>query len=166
MTEFYHDVATAADHSKFSALWLQALVTDPACFLDAIDHEIGNSSEDWARKITKPNDLTLLGYTEIDPNEPDGIVSVNIGKNYALIHGLYVKPSYRRNGLGSYLVESAIDAARSKGMPLVRAQTLYGNEPAQKLFENCGFDTRGGKLINRSRYGRQFGGYTHDMNVQ
>ena len=52
---------------------------------------------------------------------------------------LYVRPSYRSSGLGHYLVDAAIDAARQTGFPTLRLDTLASMTSAQALYRKLGF---------------------------
>ena len=74
---------------------------------------------------------------------------------------MYVKPPYRRNGFATELIHKAIALAQNQDIDTITAQTLYGNDPAQKLFEHCGFSTISGKAVDRAKYGKQFGEYEH-----
>lgn len=52
---------------------------------------------------------------------------------------LYVRPAYRKSGLGKRLVEAAIDAARRTGYRELRLDTLPSMASAQALYCRLGF---------------------------
>lgn len=52
---------------------------------------------------------------------------------------LYVRPAYRSRGLGKYLVESVIRAARQAGYQELRLDTLPSMGSAQALYRRLGF---------------------------
>jgi ribosomal protein S18 acetylase RimI-like enzyme len=52
---------------------------------------------------------------------------------------LYVRPAYRKSGLGKTLVEGAIGAARRIGYRELRLDTLAGMTSAQALYRRLGF---------------------------
>jgi ribosomal protein S18 acetylase RimI-like enzyme len=52
---------------------------------------------------------------------------------------LFVRPGNRRLGLGRKLAESVVAAARERGYPRMRLDTVPGMEAAQALYEDLGF---------------------------
>lgn len=52
---------------------------------------------------------------------------------------LYVRPSYRSAGVGQYLVDAVIDAARQADFPTLRLDTLASMTSAQALYRKLGF---------------------------
>ncbi|HET7163225.1 MAG TPA: GNAT family N-acetyltransferase [Rhodanobacteraceae bacterium] len=52
---------------------------------------------------------------------------------------LYVRPAYRKTGLGKSLVEAMIDAARRVGYRELRLDTLPSMASAQALYRRLGF---------------------------
>jgi len=55
---------------------------------------------------------------------------------------IYVRPAYRRLGLGSMLVERLLDDARTLGYRSVRLDSAPFQRPAQRLYEALGFRDR------------------------
>lgn len=53
---------------------------------------------------------------------------------------LYVRPGFRRYGLGRQLAEAALDAARQAGYASVLLDTLDDMEAARALYEDLGFE--------------------------
>ena len=53
---------------------------------------------------------------------------------------LYVRPAFRRFGLGRLLAEAILDAARRQGYACVLLDTLDGMEAARSLYEDLGFE--------------------------
>ena len=51
----------------------------------------------------------------------------------------YVRPAFRRFGLGRLLAEAVLDAARQKGYSSVLLDTLDDMEAARALYEELGF---------------------------
>src|SRR5207253_3082062 len=58
---------------------------------------------------------------------------------FGFIHDLWVDPDYRHEGLGRQLTMRAVERFKELGVPQVRCDTAWANEPARKLFEACGF---------------------------
>jgi putative acetyltransferase len=53
---------------------------------------------------------------------------------------LYVRPAFRRFGLGRSLVEAIMDGARNLGYACVLLDTLSDMEAARSLYEDLGFE--------------------------
>lgn len=53
---------------------------------------------------------------------------------------LYVRPAFRRFGLGRLLVEALLQAAKDKGYACVLLDTLSDMEAARSLYEDLGFE--------------------------
>lgn len=52
---------------------------------------------------------------------------------------LYVRPAYRKSGLGKILVEKLLDFATQRGFKTMKLDTLQKLQPAIKLYERFGF---------------------------
>jgi GNAT superfamily N-acetyltransferase len=61
------------------------------------------------------------------------------GKEYAELKRFYIRPAYRRNGLGGVLLRHLEDFARTQGIPIVRLETGIYQHEAILLYEKTGY---------------------------
>jgi GNAT superfamily N-acetyltransferase len=60
-----------------------------------------------------------------------------LGRIYATLHGVYVRPAFRRRGIARQLTEAAIEWARAHGCYSVR---LRSSDDGRHLYESLGFE--------------------------
>jgi GNAT superfamily N-acetyltransferase len=67
-------------------------------------------------------------------------VSTALGDRVALLEDMVVSPNARGSGVGSRLLEQAIEFARLDGCKRITLLTDRTNEPAQRFYQKHGFD--------------------------
>lgn len=67
----------------------------------------------------------------------------------AIVHQVYVDPEARELGLGDWLIEAALDAARAHGCRVFEGFALPGDRDTKNLFERAGITAR--KIIVSTR---------------
>lgn len=74
-------------------------------------------------------------------DEIAGFVIVNLNRSLskALIENIFVKPDFRRQGIGTKLAKKVIDAARSDQFQFVSVLTPPDDIAAIKTYEKAGF---------------------------
>ena len=75
-------------------------------------------------------------YSAWDTTNLIGCVSIIEYSGLVELRSLVVNPEYRSRGVGRFLIQAAMDAARNKGYEELLALT---NSAAISLFEDCGF---------------------------
>jgi ribosomal protein S18 acetylase RimI-like enzyme len=66
-------------------------------------------------------------------------VSTALGGRVALLEDMVVSPNARGSGVGSMLLEQAIQSAKSEGCKRITLLTDKANEPAQRFYQKQGF---------------------------
>ena len=66
-------------------------------------------------------------------------VSTALGERVALLEDMVVAESMRGSGIGSRVIEQAIDAARHNGCKRITLLTDQSNQPAQRFYAKHGF---------------------------
>lgn len=75
-----------------------------------------------------------LGFTQLYPKYS----SMRVTKNW-ILNDLYVEQDFRESGIGTALLETAINFARQNGAKFVELSTAVDNYTAQNLYEKTGF---------------------------
>ena len=109
-------------------------------------HNEGYSTQDWFGIVQKA--LTVKDFCTLDYDatfiaelngEAVGIIDVKVRNNLGDIENIVVLPKYRRVGVGSALLEKAVDFLRKKGAIVVRAETPIKDKGATKFYAKNGF---------------------------
>ena len=106
------------------------------CF-QGFDQELLDLPGDYARPrgalLLASVDGALAGCCALRPLDASDYA------NAAEMKRLFVRPSYRRLGLGRLLTEAILDAAHAAGYRCVLLDTLDDMESARALYEDLGF---------------------------
>jgi ribosomal protein S18 acetylase RimI-like enzyme len=76
----------------------------------------------------------IVGYVKVRQNSP-----LPSNAHVLLIGGLAVDPNEQRHGLGTLLVEKAIEEAVNSGAKHLKLHVLGTNAVAIRIYERCGF---------------------------
>jgi len=105
----------------------------------------------WLRSRAKDaRSVFLVAEREVPGDERGRLVGFIVGtvepeigiyrvKEFGFLHDLWVEPEYRNEGVARQMVTLAVEQFRAIGVPQVRLDVAYGNEPAKGLFAACGF---------------------------
>lgn len=67
-------------------------------------------------------------------------ISTALGSRVAILEDMIIAPAYRGLGMGSILLEQAIDFAKNKGCKRITLLTDSDNERAQQFYQKHGFE--------------------------
>lgn len=89
-------------------------------------------------KYGAPAGDLILAYWN---NEPAGCIALTKMKEDGAceMKRLYVKPAFRKFGIGKILVERVLASAKAKGYSIMRLDTLSKLNPAIQLYKKFGF---------------------------
>ncbi len=76
--------------------------------------------------------------------------SLKFGGRSLWIEGLYVRPGFRRRGIGAVLVEYIVDWAEENGFLGLDLEAYHGNTPAAVLYRSHGFSRLGRERFSLS----------------
>lgn len=120
---------------ELRALRLQALAEDPDAFARTLSEEQELPRERWEEAIRgvifiAVEEAEWMGMAAVHPTHMGGP---------AEIWGMWVRPDRRHEGIGSSLLEAAVEWARSEGFPAVRLGVTRTNALAYALYRKAGF---------------------------
>jgi ribosomal-protein-alanine N-acetyltransferase len=81
-------------------------------------------------------------------HQPVGVITIRTTGELADLHRLAVAPAYRRQGVGTALVRSALDTVRHLGARAVILEVRDTNDAAIMLYQKLGFE----QLAARQNY--------------
>jgi RimJ/RimL family protein N-acetyltransferase len=121
---------------------------EPGGWLISSDGEWRSVSDErrYLRALRRYPDAAVL-VAETETGELVGRLSVARDPHPASSHvadlGLMVAASHRRLGVGTALLEGAVDWARAHGIRKLELHVFPWNEPALRLYERFGFEREG-----------------------
>jgi len=95
--------------------------------------ELQGSNRDFmlvarSRKDKAGNTVGIVGY-----------IVARLVAGEVHINNVAVRDSYRRRGIGQFLLSQIVDQAKKEGGSVAFLEVRAGNRPAQALYEKCGF---------------------------
>ena len=88
-------------------------------------------------------------FVALDGDEVVGWCDISPGKREGFTHcgtlGMGLIRGYRRQGIGTRLMERTMEAAKERGMERIQLEVYASNEPATSLYEKRGFVHEGVK---------------------
>jgi ribosomal protein S18 acetylase RimI-like enzyme len=117
---------------------------DPQRFLAPTSGTQYAYAEFLGRQLERPEEIVLVAERS---GEVVGYVYAGVeGSDYMALRGpagvlydLIVDPAHRRQGVGSMLLDGALEALAASGVPRVVLSTAERNVIAQQMFERAGF---------------------------
>ena len=110
-----------------------AELNEDLCF-QSFEAEVGNP----LKKYGPPAGSILLAFIDDEPAGCIALTPLPVAGTCEMKR-LYVRPAYRKYGLGRELVSSLITIAKEKGYEKMQLDTLQRLRPAITLYEQFGF---------------------------
>ena len=133
------------DLPAFRALRLEALRDHPEAFGSDYDEATRDPDDKWQdlmrRALAGESDRVFLADAG---NELAGMLGVHRShgiknRHSAMIWGVYIRPTYRGQGLTEKLMREAIAWAQQQNVRILRLAVGTFNAPAIRCYQRCGF---------------------------
>ncbi len=137
--EFYYDLIDSMENDPYSPMWQKNVYPEDITIKNAIENG-------WLYIMEEDN--KIIGSMVINSACTEGYEKVSWSidaksDEIAVIHLLGIAKFARGKGMGSRLVQEAIDLCRRMGKKTIRLDAVGRNIPAQHLYEKNGFSNRG-----------------------
>jgi dTDP-4-amino-4,6-dideoxy-D-galactose acyltransferase len=96
----------------------------------------------WIKKACQGFADTVLVARWQQDGEAAGLITCILRNGVAHIQLAGVHSDYRQRGVGTGLVQAALDWAKAQGVPVMQVVTQARNVPAQRLYQQLGFFTK------------------------
>ncbi len=134
----------SSDHwQDYKKLRLEAVENSPQSFLAAVEETNKEKTADWKNKIKN------MFFALDDHGELVGMIGCYKEQSTKLQHianivSFYIKPEFRKKGLGREMIKTAIDFAKTKlEVKKVQLGVITTQTPAYELYKSVGFITIG-----------------------
>jgi len=141
-------ILNESDAFIYQELRLSALQMNPESFGSSYDREVQFPLEMIKDRIKPSIDKFILGAFD-DSNSLVGIVTfvreIGMKTNHkGNIYAMYVKPEFRRHGIGKLLILELLNKAKElNGLEQINLIVVSKNLAAKKLYHSIGFQTYG-----------------------
>lgn len=105
---------------------------------DLCFQQFGDELKDPLNKYGTPNGTLMLAYWEEEPAGCIALTPVN-QRGVCEMKRLYVRPAFRKYGIGRTLVTELLDVAPTLGYQVMRLDTFKKLKSAILLYESFGF---------------------------
>jgi RimJ/RimL family protein N-acetyltransferase len=138
----------ADDAAAFKALRLEALQTHPEAFGSDYHENLSAPESMWRERMQPSFDNTgmiFLADAGHDLAGMSGVVREKGAKvnHSAFIWGVYVRPTYRGQGVGERLIRAAIKWCAQENLRYARLTVVTTNLSAIRCYKRCGFEEAG-----------------------
>ncbi|ROP41005.1 GNAT family N-acetyltransferase [Saccharothrix texasensis] len=136
------------DWATWRDIRLSALGSDPEAFGSTLALERRFDEARWRELLTPERGVKVVAE---DP-EPVGLVAGvphEVDPTVLYLYSMWVKPEFRRRGVGEALVGDVLAWAREHGWARVQLRVFRGNDTARRLYSRLGFAGEGEIMDHR-----------------
>lgn len=131
---------------KYKRIRLDALKSNPTSFASTYEETLRYSDEVWQNRLNrkKQDDNSIMLFA-FDEQKIIGLVGIywrdrQMIKHIAEVHGVFVNPAYRRQGVAKLLMEKIIAKVKKhQQFAKLKLQVNTLNVSAIKLYQSVGF---------------------------
>ncbi|MEU4741630.1 GNAT family N-acetyltransferase [Actinosynnema sp. NPDC023658] len=127
-----------ADWATWRDIRLTALSSDPEAFGSTLALESRFDEARWRELLGSDHGVKVVA----EESGPVGLVAGvphEVHPDVLYLYSMWVKPEFRRQGVGEALVADVVAWAREEGWARVQLRVFRGNEPARRLYVRLGF---------------------------
>lgn len=137
--------AQPTDWRTFQELRLASLRGAPDSYRRVYADEVGVADARWREFLeqTAADAATAVLLVEVG-REPRGLAFVGVDDEAILsLGGMWIAPEVRRRGIGSQLLQDALEWGRRRGAEAARLAVTLDNPGAEQLYSAAGFVATG-----------------------
>jgi GNAT superfamily N-acetyltransferase len=138
------------DWHALRAVRLRALADAPDAFETRYEDAVKRPESWWVDWTARSADGAQAMFLAWDDDAPVAIAGTYVEDDgVRWLISMWVDPAARGRGLGAELVEAVAVFARESGSRELSLEVTDGNDPARRLYERCGFEAAGTRVLRR-----------------
>lgn len=137
-------VLAASDASQYRALMLHAYAHAADAFTSTQAERAAEPAQWWANRLAGPTG-SMIVFGALSGQDLVGTVAVGFSarqktRHKAQVVAMFVRETWRGQGLARSLLRAAVDQCRQRGgIHVLQLEVTQGNEPAVRLYRSLGF---------------------------
>lgn len=140
--------ATEQDAELFRDLRLEALRQHPEAFSSDYETSAKWPLDKWKERLRGNDGVNSITYLACLDDVLIGMMGIYRASSAKIRHngtiwGVYVRPSYRKQGVGQGLIEACAKWASQRGIEIIKLGVVSRNSAAIQLYTRGGFNVYG-----------------------
>ena len=140
--------ATEQDAELFRDLRLEALRQHPEAFSSDYETSAKWPLDKWKERLRGNDRVNSITYLACLDDVLIGMMGIYRASSAKIRHngtiwGVYVRPSYRKQGVGQGLIEACAKWASQRGIEIIKLGVVSRNSAAIQLYTRGGFNVYG-----------------------